>query len=247
MNIANGLAVEDAGKNKKKYLVPQGHSKPDEKPTVSTIKETERLVDRITTTHSASLGLHPGVYFYATNIRHQPTTVLAVAQFIKDLEKLDGFLEFTKYRAAFESFLVNHKMFINQLTIRHGSMVKGYLPIRDYYQFVFDRIRAGDDETKVEFELAASPKYQLLVKERPTPSKKAKGFSQDAKNAKLLTDVLANAFVCKLCGARIDKKSMHLDHAKDKSLGGAADIDNSQWLHPYCDSTAKYKMKPVVS
>ncbi|WP_165435529.1 DUF262 domain-containing protein [Bradyrhizobium sp. Leo121] len=245
VNIANSLAVEDAGKNKKKYLVPQGHAKPDETPTVSTIKETERLVHRITTTHPASLGLHPGVYFYATNIRHQPTTVLAVAQFIKDMEKIDGFLEFTKHRAAFETFLVNHKMFINQLTIRHGSMVKGYLPIRDYYQFVLDRIKAGRSEAQVETDLAANEKYQMLVKERPTPSKRAKAFSQDAKNAKLLTDVLANAFVCKLCGARIDKKSMHLDHIKEKSQGGAADIDNSQWLHPYCDSTAKALMRPV--
>jgi hypothetical protein len=189
--------------------------------------------------------LHPGVYFYATNIRHQPTAVLAVAQFIKDLEKVDGFLDFAKARASFESFLVNHKMFINQLTIRHGSMVKGYLPIRDYYQFVFDRIHAGFNEAQVERELAANEKYQMLVKERPTPSKKAKSFSQDAKNAKLLIDVLSNAFVCNLCGARIDKKSMHLDHEKDISLGGPADIDNSQWLHPYCDSTAKPLMRMV--
>lgn len=66
MNIANGLPVEDAGKNKKKYLIPQGHSKPEEEPTVTAIKATERLVRRITGKHASSLGLHPGVYFAIT-------------------------------------------------------------------------------------------------------------------------------------------------------------------------------------
>lgn len=246
VNVANGLPVEDAGKNKKKYLVPQGHAKPDEVPTVKAIKETERLVRRLTGTHASSLGLHPGVYFYAANLRHQPTTVLAVAQFIEEMEKANAFLKFTKHRAAFEDFLVGHKMYINQLTVKHGSMVKGYMPIKDYYEFVFNRIEAGQSEQEVEKDLAASEKYQTLIKERPTPSKKAKGFSQDAKNVKLLGDVLGKAFTCNFCGARIDKKSMHLDHKEDKSLGGPADIDNGQWLHPFCDSTAKYKMLAVV-
>lgn len=199
VNIANGLPVEDSGKNKKKYLIPQGHSKPDEETTVKTVRETERLVRRITGKHASSLGLHPGVYFYATNFRHQPTAVLAVAKFITDLEAANAFVEFADNREEFEEFLVNHKMYINQLTIKHGSMVKGYLPICDYYHFVLDRINNGRIEKEVEADLAADPKYQTLVKERPTPSKRAKTFSQDAKNAKLLSDVLEKAFVCPLC------------------------------------------------
>jgi 5-methylcytosine-specific restriction endonuclease McrA len=246
VNISNGFPVEDASKQKKKYLIPQGQTQPDEAGTISVMKGSNRIVRRITGTHPSSLGLHPGVYFYGANIRHQPTTVLAVAQLVADLEKADGFLDFTKHRKAFENFLVSHKMFINQLTVRHGSMVKGFTPIRDYYQFILERIRARRSEQEIEKDLAAHDKYQTLVKERPTPSRQAKQFSQDAKNVKLMTDVLDAAFVCKHCGARIDKKSMHLDHKVAKSHGGAADIDNSQWLHPYCDSTAKDKMDPVI-
>lgn len=246
VNIANGLPVEDAGKNKKKYLVPQGHAEPEEVQTVAVIKETERLVRRITGTHPSSLGLHPGVYFYAANLRHQPTTVLAVAQFIFEIEACNGFVEFTEYRADFENFLINHKMFINQLTVKHGSMVKGYMPIKDYYQFVFDRIKAGRSEQEIELDLSSSEKYQSLIKERPVPSKRVKGFSQDAKNVKLLSDVLAAAFTCNCCGSRIDKKSMHLDHKLEKSKGGAANIDNGQWLHPFCDSTVKRKLSDAL-
>lgn len=241
VNIANELPVEDASKNKKKYLIPQGHSKPEEGPTLKTIKETERLIRRITGIHASSLGLHPAVYFYATNFRHQPTTVLAVAQFVQDLEKANGFVDFTKSRSAFEEFLINHKMYINQLTVKFGSMVKGFGPIRDYYHFVYERISKGGSDAQIEEELAADAKYQVLVKERPTPSKQAKSFSQDAKNAKLLSDVLEKAFVCTMCGARIDKKAMQLDHVVDKSKGGPADIDNAEWSHPYCNSTYKYE------
>lgn len=151
-------------------------------------------------------------------------------------------MEFTDLRASFEAFLINHKMYINQLTIKHGSMVKGFMPIRDYYHFVLDRIRNGRSEIQIEADLAADPKYQTLVKERPTPSKKAKAFSQEAKNAKLLSDVLEKAFICPLCSARIDKKAMQLDHVTEKSKGGAADIDNSEWSHPFCNSTYKSEL-----
>jgi hypothetical protein len=246
VNIANKIPVEDASKNKKNYLVAQGHAKPDESSTLAVMRGATRLVRRITTTHSGSLGLHPAVYFYAANYRHQPTSVLAVAQFIQDMEDTDEFLEFTTHRSGFENFLIGHKMFINQLTIKHGSMVKGFIHIRDYYRFVFGLIKDGRSESEVEAELAKHEKYQTLVKERPMLSKKAKEFSQDAKNVKLMNDVLASAFLCNLCGARIDKKSMHLDHVIEKSKGGVADIANSQWLHPYCDSTAKTRIRPIA-
>jgi 5-methylcytosine-specific restriction endonuclease McrA len=91
--------------------------------------------------------------------------------------------------------------------------------------------------------LSRHQKYQRLVKDKPVPSIQNKRFSNEAKQVKLLEDVLKTAFVCNICGARIDKKSMQLDHVIDKSKGGAADIDNSQWTHPFCNSTFKYAAK----
>lgn len=239
VNIANNFPVEDASQNKKKYLVAQGHVKPDESTTLEAMKRTLQLVSRITTTEASSLGLHPAVYFYAANYRHQPTAVLAVAQFVQDMANEDGLVEFSRHRAKFEDFLIGHKMFINQLTLKHGSMAKGYLAIRNYYKFVFERIQSGRSVEEILEDLSANERYQTLVKERPTLSKKAKEFSQEAKNVKLMRDVLEKALICNICGARIDKKSMHLDHVIEKSQGGVADLDNSQWLHPYCDSTVK--------
>jgi hypothetical protein len=245
VNIANKFPVEDASQNKRKYLVPQGHAKPEETPTLQAMRSTLHLVHRMTTTDPSSLGLHPAVYFYAANYRHQPTSVLSVAKFIQDMTDRNLFLEFTRHRAKFEEFLVKHKMFINQLTVKHGSMAKGFSQICGYYWFIFERIQSGRSEEEIETDLSGSEKYQTLVKERPTLSKKPKAFSQDAKNVKLMNDVLDTAFVCNLCGARIDKKSMHLDHIVEKSKGGVANIENGQWLHPYCDSTAKNQLDSI--
>jgi hypothetical protein len=242
VNIANEIPVIDTSKSKRRFTV-EPREKADEVETCRVISNAEKLCRRITGTHASSLGLHPAVYFYSANGRHQPTTVLAISQLLVELEKEDRFLEFTEHRNLFESFLVNHKMYVNQLTVRHGSMAKGYTPIKDYYEFLLREIRAGASEAKIERALRESDKYQILVKEKPTPSKQAKGFSAKAKQFKLLSDVLERAFVCNMCRARIDKKSMHLDHTRDKKLGGAANIDNSQWLHPYCDSTYKSELQ----
>lgn len=244
VNIANDLPVLDISKSKRKLTVKPKHDDPDEAETIKTMKHTMKLCRMITSTFAGSLGLHPAVYFYSSGARHQPTTVLAMASLLFQFEKAGQFNKFTEMRGRFEDFLVNHKMYVNQLTSRHGSMAKGYIPIRDYYAFLLEKITNGETEEKIEESLRNNERFQFLVKERPITSKKAKDFSGDAKQAKFMKDALQSAFVCKECRARIDKKSMHLDHEEDEKDGGLADIDNGRWLHPFCDSTYKdYRKK----
>lgn len=238
VNVANELPVTDPSKAKRPFIVT-AQSDPDETETLRVMHNSEKLCRKITSTHSGSLGLHPAVYFYGSNGRHQPTTVLAVAQLMMDLVKENALIDFTRFRRAFEDFLVEHKMYVNQLTIRRGSMVKGYLHIRDYYRFVFDSVKAGHDGAAIEKLLNAEDKYQYLVKEKATLTKRAKKFSTEAKQQKLLSDVLASAFVCNLCHARIDKKAMQLGHTEDKKAGGLAVTSNAEWQHPFCNGTYK--------
>ncbi|MBL8806001.1 MAG: DUF262 domain-containing protein [Rhodospirillales bacterium] len=238
VNIANGITVSDTSKSKRKFTVaPQ--EKPDEQTTFQVISKAGRLCRRISSKHASSLGLHPAVYFYSSSGRHQPTSVLAMAQLMMDFESADRFADFTRVRHRFEEFLVDHKMYMNQLTVKHGSMTKGFLPIRDYYEFVLKKISDGHSDAKIEEALRDSDKYQTLVKEKPILTKKAKEFSQEAKQHKLLKSVLESAIRCNLCGARIDKKAMQLGHTIDKKDGGLAETDNSEWQHPYCNSTYK--------
>lgn len=245
VNISNGIPVIDASKTKKGLqLVEQ--EKPNESETITTMRNADKLARRITGTHPSSLGLHPAVYFYAANGRHQPTTVLAIASLLIDFPE-DGFIKFTTVRSKFEQFLLDHKMFINQITLRHGSMTKGYRQIKDYYQFVLNHFIDGKTSDEIENALREHDKYQILVKEKPITTKKVKSFSQNLKQVKYINDALDTPFICALCGARIDNKSMHLDHEQDKKYGGLGTADNARWLHPYCDSTYKTYIKTIPS
>ena len=163
-----------------------------------------------------------------------------MALLVKELSDRNELNAFTKHRKDFENFLVDHKIYINQLTVSHGSMAKGFRPIRDYFRYVFEAFRDGKTAVQVTELLAKHDRYQKLVKNRPELSAKAKDFSKDARQLKFLTDALAASLTCGICGARIDHKAMHLDHKVDKSLGGLATTDNAQWAHPYCNSTYKY-------
>jgi hypothetical protein len=236
VNIGNKIQVLD--KSKRKELVVK-QEKPDENDTLNIMRNTEGLVDCMTGIHASSLGLHPAVYFYAANGRHQPTTVLAMAALVMEMREHKGLVAFSGVRARFEQFLVSHKMFINQLTVKHGSMAKGFTPLRDYYLFVLERVMAGRNEAEIESDLQGLDRYQTLIKEKPILTKKAKDFSTATKQFVLLQEVLNKAFVCEICGARVDKKSMQLDHTEDKSAGGLATAENARWVHPYCNSTYK--------
>ena len=242
VNIANGIQVVDASKKNKRNLEVLRQD-PNEEETLFCLAATQKLTDRLTGTDPASLGLHPAVYFYAANSRHQPTTVLAVAAFLKELSVRDAFLQFTDVRAKFEDFLIEHKMYVNQLTVKHGSMAKGFRQIKDLYLFIFECLMKNYSTEQIEEALRAHDRFQTLVKERPTLTTKNKKFSGALKDTVVISDVLANASLCELCHARIDLKSVHVDHIQDRSKGGLGTAANARLLHPFCDSTYKYYLE----
>lgn len=239
VNISNGFAVIDNSRSKGKKVELAEHQPPVEKDTLAAIQNAVKIARLMSGDHPSSLGLHPAVYFYSSNGRHQPTAVLAMAQFLKDMIDRRGINTFCKHRKAFEEFLVAHKMYINQITVKYGSMAKGFRQMRDYFQFVIDNIALGSDAEEIEKLLSEHPRFQILVKEKPIESVKSKTFTTEAKQLKFISDTLASALVCGVCGAKIDNKSMHLDHVVERSEGGPPTVGNGQWAHPYCDSTYK--------
>lgn len=118
-------------------------------------------------------------------------------------------------------------------------MAKGYRQVKDYLWFVLERLMTGDSHEKITEALQQHDRYQTLVREKPIRSRQIKEFSQDLKQWKFLSEALEKAFICSLCGAKIDTKAMHLDHKTDKKDGGIAASDNANWAHPYCNSTYK--------
>lgn len=239
VNIANGFPVIDSSKSKGKRLVLSEHETPNEQETLKAIAASVKFARMITGDHPSSLGLHPAVYFYSSNGRHQPTSVLAMVQFLRDILEKNEITKFCDNRKAFEDFLIERKMYINQLTVKYGSMAKGYRQVRDYYRCVLDALADGKTADEVDLILKDHDRFQILVKEKPMLTGKAKEFSTETKQHKVIADTLANALVCGVCKGIIDNKSMHLDHIEEKSEGGLATAENGQWAHPYCDSTFK--------
>jgi hypothetical protein len=266
VNIANGLPVVDASqkpiekKGKKRKgkggragvadrasdsLGDDGQTpeRADEAGTLAALRQTRRLARLLTGTHPSSLGLHPAIYFYASNGKHQATAVMAVAAMVRQLEEDHKLLEFTDVRVQFEEFLVAHKIFINQLTTFHGSMAKGYRQVRDYLVFVLNRFIAGDSAELVSENLRNHEKYQRLVKSRAITSQQVKDFSKNLKQWAFLKEAIKQSTPCHLCKAAVDYKSMHMDHIKDKKDGGLADGANAAWAHPFCNSTYKEHLR----
>lgn len=237
VNIANNFPVIDS--SKAKNIKPTAMIAPDEEETLRVIAKAKALADRITGKDPASLGLLPAVYFYSQNARHQPTSVLAMAALIVDLEAANRFNDFTDVRAAFEEFLIDNKPFVNQLTVRHGSMAKGYKQQRDYLLFVLNALIDGKEESGILTEMGSHSSYRLLVKETPLKTQKAKEFSDELKKWAFMTTALQQAKKCDLCNARLDNKSMQLGHKMDKRDGGTGSGENAAWEHPYCNSTYK--------
>jgi len=237
VNIANRLPVVDASKGR--HIKTGDTAALDENATLTAMRNADSLAKRLTGTNSSSLGLLPAIYFYSQSGRHQPTSVLAMAALVMELDTTPRFIDFTKVRSSFEQFLIDNKPFINQLTVRHGSMAKGYRQQKDYLLFVLNLFISGKTSEEILAAMKEHESYRSLVKEPPILTKKSKGFSGELKNWAAISSAIEMALKCDLCEARLDNKSKQLGHIKDKKDGGLGSGDNSSWEHPFCNSTYK--------
>src|SRR5690606_24107681 len=94
VNIANDVPVDKKRKGHKvqqaTLAVADALADQDGAKTIEYLKQTRKLVERVSSTHPSSLGLHPAVYFYSATGRHQHTSFLAAIRLMKEFEKTDG-------------------------------------------------------------------------------------------------------------------------------------------------------------
>jgi hypothetical protein len=240
VNLANDALVGRVSKELPKDA--------DGSETVKFLKSVRKIAYRISGTHPSSLGLHPVVYFYGANGRFQPTTFFGVVALVKELEKTDGFSEFTRVRKAFEDFILAHKNLPSQITQKYGSGLKGYSRILNLYQFVLGLLQKGLDSAAIESSIVENAELKFL---QLAPDEKDgfthKDFSTETKSATYLTDAIASLVSCKICGAYMHVNSITIDHVKDKKEGGTGTASNAQLAHPYCNTTYKDYLKQVQS
>ncbi|MFH1157539.1 MAG: DUF262 domain-containing protein, partial [Pseudomonadota bacterium] len=124
VNIANGIAVTDPSKDKKRQTLSNDVEQVNEGETIKVIRGANKLSQVLTGTSASSLGLYPAVYFYSANGRHQPTTILSIACMLSELIDNDKLNDFCSVREQFEEFIIEYKAHINQLTSQYGSMDK---------------------------------------------------------------------------------------------------------------------------
>ena len=134
---------------------------------------------------------------------------------------------------------MENKVFINQVTIKFGSGLKGFAQLKKLLRFLLDQFREGKDAAAIIQELAKLPEYSYLQPaEKPQP-KTAADFDPETKSAAFLRDALENALRCKICNGLIHRNSITIDHIERKSEGGIGEVKNAQLAHPYCNTTVK--------
>jgi hypothetical protein len=207
--------------------------------TIVHLRNVSKIADRISSrSFSGSLGLHPGIYFYSSEGRFQPTSFLAIVQLIKQLELEGSFRHFTDVRGAFEDFFLKYKHFSNQVTGKWGSGIKAYEPFYKLLRFILARLADRCDEATI---LSALQKHEAFKFLAPVDSDSVdtigRDFNKTTRSRVFLEEIILKpARRCTFCNGYIDPKSLTMDHKTPKARGGVGSADNAQVMHPYCNT-----------
>lgn len=228
VNVSNGI-LDDSGLDDD--VTGEG--------TVNCMRQTRKVLRTITGVHPASLGLHPIVYFYSATGRYQQTAFFGSIALMMHLADRKRFPWFIKHRANFERFLLANKTLINQLTLKHGSGLKGYKQVKDFFLFVLERMDESGKLDEVVQALQADPAYAFLDFNSKYADSENSSFSDTTKSAAFLRDAIKQPLSCQICGGLIHFNSIQVDHIQRKADGGLGTVSNAQLTHPYCNSTVK--------
>lgn len=198
-----------------------------------------KVVNRMSGTHPSSLGLHPAVYFYSHTGRYQPTAFFATVALLLELEANNGFREFTRVRRAFEEFLLNHRILVNQVTVKYGSGPKGFSRLKELFVFVLDGLGAGNTPEQIVEAMKIHAEFSFLQPAETMVWEHGKDFGTDAKSAVFLRDALRDPLRCGICGGLVHRNAISIDHIVRRQDGGLGEPENGQLTHPYCNTTVK--------
>jgi hypothetical protein len=208
--------------------------------TLKVLKNTLKLIERVTGNGNGSLGLHPAVYFYGESGRHSIPMFMGTIQLVSErIRNNDGpfFAKFIRARQELEESLIVHKEVISQ--ILQGYVNKTRIEkYKAMLESCIHHILEGkkiDDQFLVE---VSGKKGKVLSSERKcNPGRQ---FSNNQKSFIFIKDSLSTALRCPICNGYIDSaKSVSYDHIKPLREGGQSDEENCQITHPYCNQSIK--------
>lgn len=240
VNQSNGVKIADSTKSKiiEKDQLPEDE---DGTKTVAFLERVSYFIDRITGTSASCIGPHPAVYFYTRSGTFQPSAFLAFAKLIEWLEKERKLNKLTEGRKELEDFLIRNKGHIGLIVHKYGSGVRSVTPILNYFKAILTHAWNGKEGNDIEAGLESEQNFAFLFAPKPTDYRAStaeggKDFGKATKSAAFMEQALASVSVCLLCGGRLHRNSMQVDHITKRQDGGGGDMRNARMTHPYCNS-----------
>lgn len=252
VNITNDVPRDDEVERKKKRAEPISDKPPTAEDvsgaeTLQFLKNAKKVAERILSDQPSSLGLHPAVYFYSDNGRHQPLSFLAIVSLFKEFERRDYYKKFMKVRRSFEDFLLAYKDFTVQIVRQYRGGMKSTDKLKEFFNSVIEYLQDGKNAEQIVTLLNAHKNFAFLK----LPAAETKQAGPDAKSRTksqaFLKAAMENPMRCKLCTCLIHQNALTWDHSKDKKEGGTATLDNLQQAHPFCNSAKDVLFKKIAS
>ncbi len=207
--------------------------------TITLMQRSLRVVRRMTTNNGGSLGLHPAVYYYGVQGKHNRYLLLGMGQLITTaiLNNHDGFFKkFTAVRRKVEAFLIANKSLVT-LTLQNLHANRRVASVADMFSFLIDEYTLGKEVTPqsmLENLGVGGTVWEL------SQAKASKDFSEAAKSQTYVSKAIATALKCPQCGGLISPiHSLSYDHDTPVKDGGVGSVDNCELMHPYCNTAMK--------
>ncbi len=250
VNIVNGIDETQTNAKRigeileeQKIKTPEQIAQELENASVTTITYLDKcsiIAQKINSSNSISLGLHPAVYFYSQNGRYKTASFYAITALMMELNDKTKIGNFLKIRENFERILIDYDYLIQQIGRKYRSAINGYLYIKEFYLELISRLLTNNKTTdQIIDAILIDKKYSYLKKSINPVVTEGKDFSVETKSTAFITETLKNAPKCKLCHGYIHVNSITFDHIKRKEDDGKGDVENAQLAHPYCNTTYK--------
>ncbi len=206
--------------------------------TVTLLKHALAVLNRITGTSAGSLGLHPAVYFYNEKGKYSRFLFLGMILLIQEAivnNDKNFFSRFTANRVRLEKFLVEHKSLIG-IVLQNLGKYQRIPRMRDLFSFLISE--PADTSLTVEGAIAHLGLRGRIVDVNAITQTST--ISDDTKSTIYVRQAIRNALTCPICYGLLDPgKSVSFDHINPIRLGGNGDIENTQMVHPYCNTGYK--------
>ena len=232
------LTIASATQSQSRNLA-KDRSDLDGSDTINVLKLSREIGSRLAGNNGASLGLHPAVYFYNERGVYSRHLFLGMCRLISESVRNNDsgfFKKFTKTRKLLEEWLIENKSLIGQAFANVNREAR-VLRVRDMLGTLISRIDKKES-IAVEDVLASIGLGGRIVDVRAeTTSTKV---SEATKAALAIEAGLAAATRCPVCGGLLyPKKSVSYDHKVRVRDGGKGTKQNTQMVHPYCNTGFK--------